>query len=176
MSVSQYVGKGIITITHYDGTGTPIDLGNVLDLKLAISESVKEQKNMRDAGGGLATSSRRIDKVELTITLGELNPDNLALATAGGFTIDGTTQENIIELFTTSAALYRVDFAGLNELDGGSSVAIVFYKVRFGPASSLDLLGDEISTGVLKATVERDNTITGAGLSKFGKITTAPTV
>lgn len=169
MAVWQFMGKGIVSLREAGTTGAFVDLGNVLDLKLTASETVKEQKNMRDSSGGAAATSRKIDKVELSMTLGEASPENLSL----GFQAvkDVALGIHTIELFAESSKVYEVKFEGLNELNDGKRFDAEFFRVRFGPASNLDFINEDIATLPLKATIERDATKTGTGISKFAKLT-----
>lgn len=263
----QFVGKGKLYLKEPGSSDDNYrDAGNVMELKVIPSETVKEQKNMRTAGGGLAASYRRIEKAELSIVFGEHSPENMEIA-ASGTASDGTSAEtysigtspaaaaiaaaaaatvaagltsgadataltaaalaltaaaigalpgtttaaasdatdaaaatagapataltaaaaaltaaaaattvvpgspqSVIELFTVGSKVWAVKFVGLNEMSDGSPVIAYFYKARFGPTSSLDFLSDDIATLPVKATLERDETVTGAGVSKYGRV------
>lgn len=64
------------------GTNDPmIPVGNVLELTLSHSEEVKSQKDMTTLGGGLHAEVRRVDGVEVTMSMADINVSNLARAT-----------------------------------------------------------------------------------------------
>lgn len=172
----QYVGKGVVTIKEFGTTDTPTDLGNVLEFKMAVTEVVKEQPNMRDASGGNAATLRKVSKVELTLKMGEWSPTGLALVTGGELDsiVTGTppadTTAHTIELFVNSPKLWELKFTGLNEMNSGSAVVATFYKGRMGYAESFSFLSDDITNLDVKVSCEADSTKTGVGVSKYGKI------
>lgn len=185
MAVWQFVGKGKVKVRKAGTTDTLRELGNVMDVTITATELVKEQKNMQDAGGGLAASLRRVDKAEVAITLGEFSPENLAMANlASVVTTTGTAAEvgsgtilepefpatpttHRIEAYVNSSTVWEVHFEGLNELNDGKYFKALFHRVRLGVAAKLDLIGDDITTLPIKGLIERDPTKTGAGTSKF---------
>ncbi len=76
MSSCGYVGKGKV---YLDGRF----VGNVSALNIAITEEKLEQTNYTTGGGGNCAVVRRIDAVELSLTMTAYDADNLALAVFG---------------------------------------------------------------------------------------------
>lgn len=76
MSSCGYVGKGKV---YLDGRF----VGNVSALNVAITEEKLEQSNYTTGGGGNCAVVRRIDAVEMSMTMTSYDADNLALAVFG---------------------------------------------------------------------------------------------
>lgn len=66
-----------------DPSAVRYPIGNVSVLNLAIDEEVIEQKDYTSPGGGTHAEVRRINSVTTSMTLHDLNADNIALATRG---------------------------------------------------------------------------------------------
>lgn len=66
-----------------DQSAVRYPIGNVSVLNLAIDEEVIEQKDYTSPGGGTHAEVRRINSVTTSMTLHDLNADNIALATRG---------------------------------------------------------------------------------------------
>jgi hypothetical protein len=79
-------------------------VGNVSALDIAITEERLEQTDYTSAGGGNCAVVRRVDSVELSMTMTSYDADNLALAVFGEATPDvaGTVTD---EAQTTPATL-----------------------------------------------------------------------
>jgi hypothetical protein len=83
MADQSYIGKGTVYIREKDAAGPMYSVGNVSKLEFGVTEEKKELKNFQSAGGGLANSLSRIDKVEASFTLHDLSTENLAMALYG---------------------------------------------------------------------------------------------
>ncbi|MBF0371237.1 MAG: hypothetical protein HQL52_17450 [Magnetococcales bacterium] len=95
MGLYSYKGSGKVYARPFAG-GKLRYLGNNKELKISVSEEVHELKNYDDPQGGTADIVRRIDKVEISVTLSEFSPENLALSlhgTASQTTADSITDE-----------------------------------------------------------------------------------
>lgn len=86
MADYSYIGKGSLYIRKKGAASKMYSVGNVSKLEFSVSEEKKELKNFQSAGGGLANSLSRIDKVEASLTLHDLSPENLAMALYGSTT------------------------------------------------------------------------------------------
>lgn len=77
---------------------------------------------------------------------------------------------NFVQLLTESADEYELVLDGLNEVDSGNPFPMRLFRVKFSPTSGLDFKGDDF--GVLSLSFEAlpDTTVTGSGLSQYGKI------
>jgi hypothetical protein len=80
---------------------------------------------------------------------------------------------SIIELLTGSAPqLYGV-LDGENEAEGASKVVTKLYHMSFGPTDGFKLLGDTLNSMKLTGQLLPDDSITGAGLSRYGQFALA---
>lgn len=79
----SYIGSGKIYLRELNGNSGLLEVGNASALSFSVSEEVKELKDYTQPGGGTANEVRRIDAVEVSMTLHELNPENFARAIYG---------------------------------------------------------------------------------------------
>ena len=86
-----YSGQGVVLIGERDPvTGRPVGLipvGNVSDLKIAISTSVLEHKESMTGARGIDLRLTTETKAALSMTMESYNSTNLALALRGGETV-----------------------------------------------------------------------------------------
>jgi hypothetical protein len=104
-----YIGSGKVYIRDASlSNGPNYYIGEVSELKLSIDEEVKTLASHTDSGGGTHAEVRRIDSVTASMTLHDLNADNIALATKGVRTsVDaGTVTDETVTAF--SGALIRL--------------------------------------------------------------------
>lgn len=85
-----YKGKGTAYLRKRSGGGM-LPIGNASEISLAFNVSTQEMKDYENAGGGLADSIDSIESVSATIQLANLNPTNIALATAGKVSTEAST-------------------------------------------------------------------------------------
>lgn len=79
----SYIGSGKIYLREA-GTATALaEIGNVSKLDFAVTEDVKELRDYTQPGGGIMNEVRRISAVEVSMTLHDLTPANLARALYG---------------------------------------------------------------------------------------------
>lgn len=88
----SYIGSGSVYL-KVRGSAAPMrPIGNVSDLKFSISEEKKELRDHQNAGGGMANTLRRINAVEMEMTMHDFIGANVALALFGSATaIAGAT-------------------------------------------------------------------------------------
>lgn len=104
-----YIGSGKVYIRDASLTNGPnYFIGEVSELKLSIDEEVKTLNSHTDSGGGTHAEVRRIDSVTASMTLHDLNADNIALATKGvRSSVDaGSVSDEAVTAF--SGALIRL--------------------------------------------------------------------
>lgn len=77
---------------------------------------------------------------------------------------------DVVEMLVNSGYEYELVFEGLNEANGGRAQPVVLYRVKFGLTSSMDLITSEFANPELAGQVLVDTSITGAGLSRYGKM------
>lgn len=82
MGEYSYIGKGKVYLSKR-GTDKLRFVGNCEKVELSFNEETKELKDFTQAGGGVANSVSRIDKVELGLNLFDYSPENLSLAMFG---------------------------------------------------------------------------------------------
>lgn len=76
--------------------------------------------------------------------------------------------DNVLEAMVASAQEYRLVFEGLNEARSGKPVVVEAYKVKFSP-SGTDLIGDDFGKIKLSASLNKDESRIGAGISQYFK-------
>jgi len=161
-----YMGKGIVTLK--EGAGTARDIGNVASLAFNINENKINLPNYRTAGGGNYASVTRIESVEVTMTLNDLSPENLAMVLFGTSTV--VSEVATIEALTTGAKEFQMVFTGVNEATTGKTVTVTVHRLKVGAAQGLNLIGDEFAAMEITGEVLLDTSITTEGLSQFFKV------
>lgn len=73
----------------------------------------------------------------------------------------------VMQALTAAGLEYKLFFDGLNEAQSGKAVAVRIHRAKFSPAQGLGLIGDDFAEMPLDLEILSDNTIVGAGLSKF---------
>ncbi|MGE3319824.1 MAG: hypothetical protein AB7I18_11075 [Candidatus Berkiella sp.] len=77
---------------------------------------------------------------------------------------------DIIHALVNSGYEYHLVFDGLNEAQSGKKVVLDLYRVKFTPASSLSLIGDDFASLELKGTALVDTSKVGTGISRYFKV------
>jgi|SRR5690554_822125 len=166
MANYAYMGKGIVTLQ--EGAGQKRDIGNVSSLAFTINENTINLPNYRTPGGGSYASVKRIDTVEVSMTLHDLSPENLAMVLFG--TTSSEDSVATIEALTTGAKEFKMEFAGVNEAATGRTVNITIHRLKIGAAQGLNFIGDEFAAMEITGEVLLDTSITTPGLSQFFKV------
>lgn len=91
-----FKGKGTAYLRDRGQVGAGLlAIGNAPEVSLAFNVSTQEMKDYEEAGGGLADSVTSIESAQATITITNLNPINVARATAGKMTtVEGGAESN----------------------------------------------------------------------------------
>jgi hypothetical protein len=76
----SFIGAGRAYLRKVGYAGPRIEVGNCSALTLAVKEGVKKLPDHTQGGGGNRNEVRRIESVECSITMHDLNPTNLARA------------------------------------------------------------------------------------------------
>lgn len=79
----SYLGSGRVYVREIGATTGFLEAGNCNSLTLAVNEESKESKDYTKPGGGTYNEVRRISSVEASLTMNELDPNNLARAFYG---------------------------------------------------------------------------------------------
>lgn len=79
----SYIGTGKVYLGVVGGTTGLLEVGNCTALSFAVNEETKEIKDYTKPGGGTYNEVRRISSVEVSMTLADLSPENLARALFG---------------------------------------------------------------------------------------------
>lgn len=90
MADYSYLGSGRIYLEEVNGSTGLLEVGNCSALSLNVTEDVKELKDYTQPGGGTYNEVRRIQAVECTMTIHDLNGANLARAVYGANTTTTT--------------------------------------------------------------------------------------
>ncbi|PXX49000.1 hypothetical protein [Aquitalea magnusonii] len=162
----SFIGKGMVILI--DGA-VEHAMGNCSSLSFKLSIDEKKLANYKTAGGGNQNTVYRINDITAEMDLRELSPENLALATSGGYSVDNATGVASIEALTQVGKEYSLRFEGLNEAQSGASVTVEVYRLKVSPADSLDLIGDDFSTLKVKGAILADSS-KPAGKSQYFKI------
>lgn len=86
MANEYFKGKGTMYLRRKSGTEGLLPVGNCSEIALALTTSKQEMKDFELAGGATADTIETIDSVSATVTLLNLNPENIARVTAGTVT------------------------------------------------------------------------------------------
>jgi hypothetical protein len=73
---------------------------------------------------------------------------------------------DLVQALTASASELELIFLGLNEADSGSSATVKVWRGKFGPASSLPLIGDDYASLEMTGAALADSSKTG-GTSQY---------
>lgn len=75
-----------------------------------------------------------------------------------------------VQLLTESQDEYEVFLDGLNEVDSGNPIPVTLYRVKFSPTSGIGFKSDDFGEWTLNFEALPDSSVTGSGLSQYGKI------
>jgi len=141
MANEYFKGKGTMYLRKKNGSGGLLPVGNCSEIALAFSESKQEMKDYELAGGATADTSVSIESVSASVTLLNLNPDNIARVTAGVVsTVTGgavsSESQTVAEVgaFVKLDKMPDTDIAVVVTGTGGTPVYVdgVDYEVRNG--------------------------------------------
>ena len=76
----------------------------------------------------------------------------------------------VVESLADSVKEYELIFDGLNEANSDSPVEVICHRVKFSPAATLSMIGDDFATIPLTFDILKDDSITESGKSKFTRI------
>jgi hypothetical protein len=74
-----------------------------------------------------------------------------------------------LQTLISTAPLVSVFFEGVNGVDG-KTTTVRMYKVKLGVAQNVSMISEDFNTLSLSFTVDKDTTVTGAGISQFLKL------
>lgn len=83
----SYIGKGSFSIRVKGASAGLVPIGNVSAANVRVTEDKKELLDYQSAGGGQANALRRIQTVELGMTLRDFTADNIARALFGSASV-----------------------------------------------------------------------------------------
>lgn len=173
MADYSYIGSGKIYLRdRSSATAGLIEVGNASVLNFAITEDVVELKDYTQAGGGTFNEVRRINAVEVSMTLHELNAANLARAlygSASAVTAGTVTDEPHNDV--VAGSLIPTDFmpSAITTVKKGAAtlVAGTDYEVRgagiLAKAGGAIVTGDDITITYTKAATDVVEMLTNSG-------------
>jgi hypothetical protein len=91
MADYSYLGSGKISLRVAGSAAPLLAIGNCSALSFNVNEDVKTQKDYTQPGGGTYNEVRRIESIEMALTMAELSPENLARALYGSVDVISTT-------------------------------------------------------------------------------------
>lgn len=80
---------------------------------------------------------------------------------------------DLVQALTRSGLVLEMAFGGVNEADSGKPVVVDLYRVSLGAAKEISLIGDDFASLQLEGKLLVDPTRTGAGISRFLKVSMA---
>ncbi|WP_326522721.1 hypothetical protein [Sphingomonas sp.] len=83
MADYSYIGSGRTYLREIGGSAGLVEVGNCSALSFGVTEDTKELKDYTQPGGGTYNEVRRISAVEATMTIHDINAENLARALYG---------------------------------------------------------------------------------------------
>lgn len=86
MADYSYIGSGRVYMEEVGGTTGLLDVGNVSELIITPTEDVKELLDYTAPGGGTYNEVRRVSSVEMSMTMREFSPENIARLLRGAVT------------------------------------------------------------------------------------------
>lgn len=174
MSDYSYIGSGKIYLRERGGSGGLLPVGNASALAFKVSEEVKELKDYTQAGGGTYNEVRRIDAVEVTMTLHDMNPENLSRAMYGNTTaIAAGTVTDEAHADIVTGALVMTDYlaTAITAVKRGTTTLVLGSDYQVVPGGVIMLAGgtntvvtgDDILVTYTKAASDVIQAITGGG-------------
>lgn len=118
MADYSYLGSGRVYLKEIGGSAGLLEVGNCSALAFSVTEETKELKDFTQPGGGTYNEVRRINAVECSITMHDMNAANLARALYGSATA-GTAGSTTAEIH---AGVKPGDFVAFNKIPTGSIV------------------------------------------------------
>jgi hypothetical protein len=104
-----YKGAGKVYLGKYDGTTGLMQVGNVSELMISVNEKEDSLKDFDSAAGGEVMTVTTIDKIEVSMTMNDLNTFNMAIALWGA--------SSVTNAGTATAEVGKAYKGGLIELD-----------------------------------------------------------
>lgn len=170
----SYIGSGPVYLREINANKGLLAVGNASALNFAVSEEIKELKDFTSPGGGTRNEVRRIENVEVSMTLHDLSPDNWARA------IYGTATEVVGAVIATELhTAYKGALVAFNFLPAATPAPVVTndatplvvgvdYEIRSGgililPTATAVADGDEISVAYTSQAVDVVQAITATG-------------
>ena len=80
---------------------------------------------------------------------------------------------DIVQALTRSGLILEMSFGGVNEADSGKPVVVDLFRVSLGAAKEVSLIGDDFASLQLEGKLLVDSTKTGAGESRYMKVSMA---
>ena len=104
MADYSYIGSGKVYLVEVGTSAGLVEVGNCSALNFAVQEEVKEQRDYTSPGGGVLNEVRRITGVEITATIAELSPLNLARALYGttSSVVAGSVTDEVVAAYQGS--------------------------------------------------------------------------
>lgn len=89
-------------------------------------------------------------------------------AAAQAYSVDYTSKDSdVVEALTQSAKECKVVVDGLNVGESGEPTVVEIYKLKFGPAADVALIGEDFAQMTLAGKANQDASITTGGLSQY---------
>lgn len=154
MADFSYIGVGKVYLREAGAAAGLVEVGNCSALAFNVNEDVRELKDYTQAGGGTYSEVRRIESVEATMTLHDLNASNLARALFGStsaFTATPVVDEVLIGYpgaFTPTAKPIDTSVAPVLTNSGATQTYVLGTDYTVTPSGiEIPATGSAITTG-----------------------------
>lgn len=136
---NYYIGTGIVSFKATADTAFR-DLGNVAKVTLKPVLTTKEHNTSRAGSRSVDRTLVTARKVEVTLDIEEITPENLALFWSGDMAV--VSLKKTITLFTHNSIIGELKFHGTNGV--GSQYDVDLLRVEFVPSNQMDLIGTDL--------------------------------
>ncbi|WP_150428874.1 hypothetical protein [Dechloromonas sp. CZR5] len=165
LAMALWGTSSVLNTTAITGEAHVINADSFIPTNRLINTSVAPvvKKGATVVAAGDYTVSKGGITIAATIgTAGVVNGDSI--------TIDYTPLASLdVQALVSSAPDMSLFFEGVNAVDGKYCTDRLF-KIKLGTASNISRIGDDFASLDISFTVQKDTTVTGAGISQFLKL------
>lgn len=165
LALALWGTTSVLNTTAITGEAHVINAGAFIPTNRIINtgSSVTVKKGATTlAAGDYSISAGGITIAGTISTAGVVNGDAI--------TIDYTPKASIdVQALINAAPDVSIFFEGVNAVDNKGAMSRL-YKAKLGVASNISMIGDDFATLSVSFTVQKDTTVTGAGISQFLKL------
>lgn len=159
------------------GSSTPVAAGAITDeVQIAYKDGLVRLDHIPDPATPIVVTNSAGTTTYVLDTDYEMTKGGFHVLSAGAITdaqslkVDYTKLAQYdIQALIDAGEEYELNFEGLNEAKSGLPFIVDAFRVKFGSADTLSLIGAQFGGLAVKGDVLVDDTKTGAGVSKYFK-------